>query len=98
MRGGNYEIEIKTVKGKETLPELPFLCTHNQRGTYCGKGLVIKNATTHGDEYTLVDLGDKSNGGCYNTVFSKESLSDLVRTANIKPRNGRIIIEEGEEL
>ena len=52
----------------------------------------------HAREYTLVDLGDKSNGGCYNTVFSKESLSDLVRTANIKPRNGRIIIEEGEEL
>lgn len=97
MRGGNYEIEVEIVEREQIIPKLPFLCTHSQLGTYCGKGLVIRNPANGGDEYTLVDLGNKDNGGSYNTVFSRDTLADLMSIGDIKPREGKIIIFEGGE-
>lgn len=90
MRGGNFEIEIKEDLCKERVPKLPFLCTHSARGTYCGKGLVVKDTVG----YTLIDLGEKINGGWYNTVFTKSSLSDLMEIADIEPKEGKVIIYE----
>ena len=97
MRGGNFEIEVVIVEKEQETLKLPFLCTHNQRGTYCGKGLVIHDTTSSGDRYTLVDLGDKNEGGSYNTVFSRDTLADLMSIGDVKPRDGKIIIFEGEE-
>ena len=94
MRGGNFEIEIKKVDKKLGVPDLPFLCTHNQRGTYCGKGLVIRDTPSNGDRFTLVDLGDKICGGEYNTVFSRDTLENLISIGGIVPREGKVIIYE----
>ncbi len=88
MRGGNFKITIKEGSGSNC-PRLPFLCIHKQRGTYCGKGLVFKGTAG----FTLVDLGTKEDS-YYNSVSTKDTLSELIREFDIKPREGEIIIYE----